>query len=256
MPDQNVTLIALKNIPLIEAGDDLAEMLSVAISKCAGGLKARDIVVIAQKIISKAQGRFIDLATVEPKKRALKLADLVEKDPRLVELILRQSKSVIRAAKGVLIVEHKLGFIMANAGIDRSNISASKGVENVLLLPEDPDGSAEEIRQSLAEKFDTEFGILINDSFGRPWRNGVTGVALGAAGLPALTDLVGTKDLFGRTLEVTEHGFGDEVAAAASLLMGQADEGIPAVVVRGLSWAAPDAPALALLRDRKLDLFR
>lgn len=256
MTTENVTLIPVRDIPLVQAGDDLPQILSGAIRASAGPLEHRDIVVIAQKIVSKAEARLVDLATIEPGEKALELAEVVDKDARLVELILRQSKSVIRASKGVLIVEHVLGCIMANAGIDRSNIASIDGREEALLLPEDPDRSAQEIRQALNEIFEVDCGVLINDSFGRPWRNGVTGVALGAAGLPALVDLVGCKDLFGRVLEVTQHGFGDEVAAAASLLMGQAGEAIPAVVVRGLHWETPNNTVQALLRERQSDLFR
>lgn len=256
MAAEKVTLIPLKNIPLIVSGDDLVHELSRAISVSAGGLEAGDIVVVAQKIISKAEGRLVDLTTIEPGKRALELAGVVDKDARLVELILRQSKSVIRASKGVLIVEHVCGFIMANAGIDQSNVAKREGREDVLLLPDDPDKSAGALRQGLEKTFNVDCGVLINDSFGRPWRNGVTGVALGASGLPAMVNLVGTEDLYGRALAVTEHGFGDEVAAAASLLMGQAGEAIPVVIVRGLLWDAPDAPASALLRDKQTDLFR
>jgi len=156
----------------------------------------------------------------------------------------------------LLIVEHRLGFVMANAGIDHSNVPVEDGGERVLLLPEDPDRSARLLREHLARVFGTEIGVIISDSFGRAWRKGTVGVALGAAGLPALIDLRGHPDLFGRELLVTETGFADEIAAAAGLLMGQADEAVPMVLVRGLSWSAPEVPAAALIRPAEHDLFR
>jgi len=180
----------------------------------------------------------------------------VDKDPRLVELILRESRRVVRHRSGVLIVEHRLGFVMANAGIDRSNIDPQIGTDPVLLLPADPDASATALRQTLAARYGTAPGVIISDSFGRAWRHGTVGIALGSAGLPALLDLRGSPDLYGRALRVTETGFADEVAAAASLLMGQADEGIPVVLVRGLARSDPDTNAAQLIRSADQDLFR
>jgi coenzyme F420-0:L-glutamate ligase / coenzyme F420-1:gamma-L-glutamate ligase len=178
------------------------------------------------------------------------------KDPRFVEVVLSESKRVVRHRPGLLIVEHRLGFVMANAGIDHSNIEGEAGSERVLLLPVDPDGSAQALRQYLIGAFGVGLGVIISDSFGRPWRKGTVGVALGAAGLPALVDLRGHPDLFGRELLVTETGFADEIAAAAGLLMGQADEAVPMVLVRGLAWSAPDRPAGFLVRPAEHDLFR
>ena len=171
-------------------------------------------------------------------------------------MVLSEAKRVVRYRPGLLIVEHRLGFVMANAGIDHSNIAAEDGVERVLLLPVDPDGSAHALRQHLMDAFGMGIGVIISDSFGRAWRKGTVGVALGAAGLPALIDLRGHPDLFGRELMVTETGFADEIAAAAGLLMGQADEAVPIVLVRGLAWSAPDQPAAALVRPAEHDLFR
>ena len=194
--------------------------------------------------------------TYEPSERAIALAAELDKDPRFVEVVLSESKRVVRHRPGLLIVEHRLGLVMANAGIDHSNVGAEDGVERVLLLPVDPDGSARALRQYLIDAFGFGIGVIISDSFGRPWRKGTVGVALGAAGLPALVDLRGHPDLFGRELLVTETGFADEIAAAAGLLMGQADEAVPMVLVRGLAWSAPDRPAAFLVRPAEHDLFR
>ncbi|MGE3150699.1 MAG: coenzyme F420-0:L-glutamate ligase, partial [Pseudorhodoplanes sp.] len=220
-------------------------------------LRDRDVLVVAQKIVSKAEGRYVSLADVKPSQRAAALALEVDKDPRLVELILAQSDEVIRYRRGVLVVAHRLGFVMANAGIDQSNIEHPDGDERVLLLPENPDRSCLVLKERLERHFGVTIGVVINDSFGRAWRNGVVGVALGAAGLPALQDLVGQPDLFGRPLRVTQIAFADEIAAAASLVMGQAGEGRPAVLVRGLKWEDRDiSPARALIRLKEDDLFR
>jgi len=247
---QKVELLAVPGLPLVKAGDDLARLIG---DKLTGelALKPGDIVVLAQKIVSKAEGRMVDLATVKPSPRAVELGTEVLKDPRLVELILSESKRVVRSRPNVLIVEHKLGLIMANAGIDQSNVAPQDGVERALLLPKDPDASAETLRTKLGAT-----AVLIIDSFGRPWRKGTTGVAIGAAGLPSFIDMRGMKDMFGRVLQVTMPAFADEIAAAASLVMGQADEALPVVVVRGLSWKAPNAPASELIRASGEDLFR
>jgi coenzyme F420-0:L-glutamate ligase/coenzyme F420-1:gamma-L-glutamate ligase len=212
--------------------------------------------VVAQKIVSKAEGRYVDVKTVEPSEPAIALAAETEKDPRFVEIVLGESKRVVRRRPGLLIVEHRLGFVMANAGIDHSNIPAGDGVERVLLLPEDPDGSAERLRQRIADTYGVPVAVIVSDSFGRAWRKGTVGIALGAAGLPAVIDMRGQPDLFGRELLVTETGFADEIAAAAGLVMGQADEAIPMVLVRGLDWSAPEVPAAALVRPAEHDLFR
>jgi coenzyme F420-0:L-glutamate ligase/coenzyme F420-1:gamma-L-glutamate ligase len=237
---------------MVRPGDDLAAL----IADRAGSLHDRDVLVIAQKIVSKAEGRSIDLATVTPSARAVALAAEVGKDPRLVEVILSESTRVVRSRPNLLIMQHRLGFVMANAGVDHSNVAPLDGADHALLLPVDPDGSAEHLRARLAEKFGVRLGVIISDSFGRPWRRGTAGVAIGAAGLPALIDMRGQPDLFGRTLEVTIIGFADEIAAASSLLQGQAAEAQPVIVVRGLSWTAPDAPVNELVRPPEEDLFR
>lgn len=251
-----VTLIPLTGLPLVEPGGDLARILCDGLVANAIVPQPRDILVVAHKIVSKAEGRYVDLAGVTPGARALDLAQTTGKDARLVEVILGQSVEVVRCRKDLLVVAHKLGFVVANAAIDQSNIAHAHDNDRVLLLPEDPDASAGRLMAALGDRFGVRVSVIINDSFGRAWRNGIIGTAVGAAGVPALIDLVGRQDLFGRPLQVTEHAFADEVAAAASLLMGQADEAIPAVLVRGLIWTAPEMPASALVRPKERDLFR
>jgi coenzyme F420-0:L-glutamate ligase/coenzyme F420-1:gamma-L-glutamate ligase len=252
----SLEVVPLAGLPLIGAGDDLLGLIASALELNDVTLRAQDVLVVAQKIVSKAEGRIVDLATIEPSPRALALAAEVDKDPRLVEVILSESVRVVRARRGVLIVEHRLGFIMANAGVDRSNVAPADGPERVLLLPEHPDRSAEALRRGLAALTGIDVAVVINDSFGRPWRQGTVSVAIGVAGLPGLVDLRGQPDLFGRRLEVTVVGFADEVAAAASLLMGQADEAQPVVLIRGLSWSAPASTAASIIRPPHEDLFR
>ena len=254
--NSEVAITALAGIKLVEPGDDLGAITVAALA--ANGLvpRERDVLVVAQKIVSKAEDRFVEVASVEPSEKAKALAAETDKDPRFVELVLREAKRVVRHRKGLLIVEHRLGFVMANAGIDHSNVAAAGGVERVLLLPQDPDGSAARLRQRIIDACGVAIGIVISDSFGRPWRKGTVGIAIGAAGLPSFIDLRGQPDLFGRKLLVTETGFADEIAAAAGLLMGQAAEAFPMVLVRGLQWSAPEAPAAALVRPAENDLFR
>ncbi len=251
-----ITLRALTGIKLVEPGDDLAAITIAAFA--ANGLVPAegDVLVVAQKVVSKAEGRYVEVATVEPSARAVALAAEVDKDPRFVEIVLGEAKRVVRHRPGLVIVEHGLGFVMANAGIDHSNIPTGAGGERVLLLPRDPDGSARALRDRLVAAFGVPIGVIISDSFGRPWRKGTVGIAIGAAGLPAVIDMRGQPDLFGRELLVTETGFADEIAAAAGLLMGQAREALPMVLVRGMRWSAPDAPAAALVRPAEHDLFR
>jgi coenzyme F420-0:L-glutamate ligase / coenzyme F420-1:gamma-L-glutamate ligase len=255
MNSPTLTLTALAGLPLVKPGDDLAVLLQAALQRANIVVKDGDILVIAQKIVSKAEGRIVNLNDVVPSLRASALAKEVENDPRLVEVILSESSDVIRYRKGVLIVAHRLGFVMANAGIDRSN-SGEADEELVILLPRDPDGSAAALKAKIDNDCRVNIGVIINDSFGRAWRNGVVGVALGAAGVPSLRNMVGIPDLFGRKMQVTEVAVADEVAAAASLLMGQAAEGLPAVHIRGFVCNAPPLPAATLLRPKELDLFR
>jgi coenzyme F420-0:L-glutamate ligase / coenzyme F420-1:gamma-L-glutamate ligase len=256
MPSARITMTGLQGVPLIKPGDDLGAIAVDALWANEIVPEDGDVLVVAQKIVSKAEGRFVEVADVEPSERAVALAAELDKDPRFVEIVLSESKRVVRHRPGLLIVEHRLGFVMANAGIDHSNVAPEDGAERVLLLPVDPDGSARSLRQHLVGVFGVGIGVIISDSFGRPWRKGTVGVALGAAGLPAFVDLRGRPDLFGRQLLVTETGFADEIAAAAGLLMGQADEAVPMVLVRGLLWSAPELPAAALVRPAEHDLFR
>jgi len=249
-------IVALPGLPLVQHGDDLAGLMASALDSAGLALRSGDVVVVAQKVVSKAEGRMVDLATVEPSPHAVELAAETHKDPQLVELILSESARVVRKRPGVLIVEHRLGFVMANAGVDQSNVAPLDGVQRVLLLPQNPDRSAEQLRLRLEALTGVSIAVIINDSFGRAWRLGTASVAIGAAGLPALIDLRGKPDLFGRALEVSVIGFADEIAAAASLLMGQADEAMPVVLVRGLQWSGPDSPAARIVRPSAEDLFR
>lgn len=251
-----LTLTALRGVPTIGEGADLAAVIGAAAERTEVALRDGDVLVLAQKIVSKAEGRRVRLASVTPSPRARELARAVDKDPRLVELILAESEEVLRARPGVIIVVHRLGFVLANAGIDASNVEAVEGEESVLLLPADPDASAERLRQGLRAATGAELGVIINDSFGRAWRLGTVGTAIGVAGLPGLVDLRGRPDRTGRALRVTEIGVADELAAAASLLMGQADEGRPVIHVRGFPYAPRAGRAAELLRPKQLDLFR
>ena len=248
-------LIAVPGIPLVRAGDDLAGFIAQGLSAADLTLRDDDILVVAQKIVSKAEGRLVDLTTIVPSARAEELARVVRKDPRLVEVVLSESRRVVRAVKDVLIVEHRLGFVMANAGVDQSNAADPHGPPLALMLPKDPDASAARMRDELHRRLGCRVGVVINDSFGRPWRIGTVGVAIGCAGLPAVLDLRGDPDLFGRSLQTSILGYADEIAAAASLLMGQADEARPVILVRGLKKDAPHQSAQALLRPAGEDLF-
>lgn len=253
---RDLQLISVPGIPLVEPGTDLVSLICQLTQNRGPALRDGDVLVLAQKIVSKAEGRYVDLATIEPSEQARALATQVQKDARLVEVILSESRTVLRQRPGVLIVEHKLGFVLANAGVDQSNVDPRHGVKPVLLLPEDPDRSARLLHEGLRLKLGKNIAVVINDSLGRAWRRGTVGIALGAAGLPALADLRGRPDLYGRPLQVSETGFADEIAAAASLLMGQADEAVPIIVVRGLTWSGKASSAAQLLRDPKEDLFR
>lgn len=253
---RELRLIALAGVPLVREGDELSEVILNAVAESGEKLAAGDVIVLAQKIVSKAQGRYVDLARVIPSARALELAQIVDKDPRLIELILAESSEVLRVRRDVIIVEHRLGFVMANAGIDLSNVDGNEADARALLLPLDPDGECERLRANLLERTGASVGLIINDSHGRAWRNGTVGVAIGASHVPALLDLRGRPDLFGRALRITQVGFADELAAAASLLMGQADEGVPVVLVRGAPYVGSAGKAAELIRAKGLDLFR
>jgi coenzyme F420-0:L-glutamate ligase/coenzyme F420-1:gamma-L-glutamate ligase len=272
-----LTLAPLQNIPLIRRDDNLADILINALDETKIELQDDDILVLAQKIVSKAEGRMVNLATVTPSARALELAQQAEKDPRVVELVLQESVEVLRVRVGAIIVEHKLGFVCANAGIDQSNIlphpqplsrrergadsllPMGEGLgmrESVLLLPVNPDESARNIRAAIQKATNKKIGVMIIDSHGRAWRNGVVGVCIGLSGIPALIDERGWKDLFGRALQITIVGVADELAAAASLMMGQAAEGTPAVHARGFPYKLSEGSLKELIRPKEQDLFR
>ena len=253
-----LTITPLKGIPMITPGTDLAEVIATGLGLSNLELQDNDIIVIAQKIVSKAEERLVNLKTVIPSESAIELGAKTEKDPRLVELILRESNWVLRTRPGTIIVEHKLGFICASAGIDHSNVKGegSNDEEWVLLLPENPDLSADTIRMTLETKYGVHVGVLINDSHGRAWRIGTVGITVGLSGIPAVVDERGWKDLTGYTLQITEVGAADELAAAASLVMGQADEGTPIVHVRGFPYPLRDSNLGELLRPREQDFFR
>lgn len=256
MSPATLSLTALPGIPGIAAGDDLTRITLDAAARGRVALADGDILILAQKIVSKAEGRRVRLAEISPSARARDLARTVEKDPRLVELILQESHEVLRARPGVLIVVHRLGFVLANAGIDASNVADDGSDDSVLLLPADPDASAERLRRSLGAATGAALGVVINDSFGRAWRLGTIGTAIGLAGLPGLVDLRGRPDRNGRALRVSELGAADELASAASLLMGQGDEGRPVIHARGFPYALRPGRASELLRPAQLDLFR
>lgn len=256
MNSDAVQLKALRGFAMVEPGDDLAALLIDAVRGNDIVPRDQDVFVLAQKIVSKAEGRYVELDDVRPSELALKLGNITGKDPRIVELIHAESREVIKLGPGMLIAEHRLGFVMANAGIDQSNIEHPGGRERALLLPVDPDASCAALKARLDEAFGVDVAVVINDSFGRPWRKGVTGVALGCAGLPALQSLIGEPDLYGRSMQVTEVAVADEVAAAASMLMGQTAAGQPVVHMRGLRWDCAPRPAADLIRPRDQDLFR
>lgn len=256
MSPPSLSLWALPGVPLVKAGDDLAAIILDAVAGDGLALLDGDVVVLAQKIVSKSEGRIVDLSTVTPSPRAVELAREGDKDPRLVEIILGESTEVLRSKPGALIVVHRLGFVCANAGIDQSNVGAGKDDSHCLLLPLDPDGSAAKLRDALQARTGKMLAVVIIDSWGRAWRNGTLGHAIGVAGMPGLLDLRTNPDLFGRELKHSELGLADEVAAAASLVMGQAAEGRPVVLARGVPYARRDGKAADLIRAKSIDLFR
>lgn len=249
---------AVPGIPDIRAGDDLAQIIGDVLVQTEP-LMNGDVLCVAQKVFSKAEGRVFRLADIEPSPEAMRYAEQLAKDPHKVEAVLRESRKVLRAFRhpgqesGTMICEHRLGFICANAGVDESN---SDEPETVILLPEDPDGSAERLRDALSRRFGARIGIVMTDTFGRPWRVGQVNVAIGLAHLPATRSEEGNEDAWGRKLKVTEPAFADEVAAASGLVMHKAAK-TPVVLLRGLNWeSAPDSRATDILRPSKEDTFR
>jgi coenzyme F420-0:L-glutamate ligase/coenzyme F420-1:gamma-L-glutamate ligase len=251
-----LTITVLMGLPEVRPGDDLSALLIAAMDQSGLTPCRHDILVVTQKIVSKAEGRYLDLATLAPSRRAMEVAAATGKDARLVQAILSQSAAILRVAPGVIVAETRHGFVMANAGVDQSNLEEGDGGPRVLLLPETPDRSAQTIKARLDAHFRTDIGVIVSDSAGRAWRLGTVGLAIGAAGVPALIDRRGERDLAVRALEVTEVGFADAAAAAAVLVMGEAAEARPAALVRGLEWTAAPRPAAALIRPKAQDLFR
>ncbi|HEY71082.1 MAG TPA: coenzyme F420-0:L-glutamate ligase [Anaerolineae bacterium] len=258
MTPSQLILTALPGIPLIEPGDDLGAEIGEALLRAGLKLVDGDVLAVTSKIVAKSEGRQVDLNDVTPSAEALRLAAETHKDPRELEVILGESRKVLRTRPGLIIVEHRLGFVCANAGVDHSNLAAdgSTRADRVLLLPENPDASAHALRERFVGQGGVDVGVLIVDSHGRAWRMGTVGVAIGVAGFPALVDLRGEPDLFGEILQVTQIGLADEIAGAASALMGQADEGHPVVHVRGLPYPLRDGSLAELLRPEEKDLFR
>ena len=251
-----LTITALSGMPRVKPGNDLAQLLIAALD--GNGIRPlrRDILVVAQKIVSKSEGAFAELAKQVPTAKAQEVASTVGKDPRLMQAVLSQSREVVRMKKNILIVETHHGFVMANAGVDQSNLDVEDQNARVLLLPVDPDASAAALKTKLDAHYGVEIGVVISDSVGRAGRLGTVGLAIGAAGVPSLWDRRGEPDMSGRTLDVTEVAFADAVAASAVLVMGEGAEGKPAALVRGLDWSAPERPAKALLRPKSEDMFR
>ncbi len=251
-------LSPILNLPLVSPGDDIALMIIKGMAETQLGVLDGDIFIICQKIISKAENRLVNLTTITPGKEALSISRKCNKDPRMIELILRESNTVLRTRPGTIIVEHRLGFICANAGIDHSNVTGPFGNQEdwVLLLPLDPDESARKIQHDLGTHYKKSIGVMIIDSHGRAWRNGIVGSTIGLAGVPGLVDLRGNPDLFNYKLRVTQVGAADELAGGASLVMGQAKEGTPVVHARGFPYALRDSTIKELIRDKEQDLFR
>jgi coenzyme F420-0:L-glutamate ligase / coenzyme F420-1:gamma-L-glutamate ligase len=247
-----ITMLGVAGLPMVQPGDDLVRLIVEALAAQETPLADEDVVVVTSKIVSKAEGRFVDLATVTPSPRARTLAVETDKDPRLVELVLRESTGVSRARPGILIVRHRLGFTSSVAGIDHSNVAA--GEDLVLLLPADPDVSAAGLRDGLERATGRRLAVVVTDTHGRPFRRGNIGVAIGVAGLPSLIDLRGEVDLFGHVLKATEVPLADMVAAAAGLIAGETVERLPVVVLRGLRLGG-DGRGADLVRAPEQDLY-
>jgi len=254
MPAPALCVYSIPDLPLIEPGTNLAAVIETAVRQVNLQPAAGDVLAIAQKIVSKAEDRIVHLSDVQPSDQAQELAQSTAKDPRLVELILRESRRVVRQTRNIIIVEHRLGLVLANAGIDRSNVAGDE--DTVLLLPQDPDASARRLKKELDARFGVRLGILITDSVGRPWRLGTTGIAIGCAGLTSLNDLRGQPDMFGRVLQVAEIATADCAAGAAALVMGEGAEAIPVVLIRGLDAGDVAQNAMTILRPTDEDLFR
>jgi len=250
-----LTVKAVEGVPLVVPGDDLAGLLISALESQGLRLSKDDILVMSQKVVSKAEGRLLDLSSLNPSAMAIKLARETGKEPRHVEAILRESAEVVRRKPGVIVVEHRLGHVLANAGIDRSNVDGAGASDTVLLLPKDPDASATLLKERFDAHWNTDTGVIIADSVGRAWRLGTVGIAIGAAGVSALDDRRYEPDLFGRPLETTVTGHADAIATAATLVMGEGAEATPAAVVSGVKRGRA-TPAQSIVRPKSEDMFR
>lgn len=251
---QKIEIIPVLHVPLIKDGDDVPQILLDCLKKSGITLKDSDVIVIAQTIISKAEGNIVDLREIEPSQKALEFAEKTGKDPRVCELIVREAVEIVRLGNGPIIAETKQGIVCASCGIDHSNVSGDK--DHVILLPDDPDASADAIRKFILEKTGKDVAVIINDTQGRPLRAGAVGTAVGLSGLVPIWVRAGESDLYGYVLEASPIAIADELASAASILQGQSDEGIPAVVIRGAVYVRGEGTAKGLLRDRERDLFR
>jgi len=252
----SISISAVPNIPLVKPGDDLTQLILDGLASAGLSLADGDILVVAQKVVSKAEGRMVNLKTVTPSRQALQVAAVTQKDPRLVEVILNESNRIERTRPGLLIVEQRLGLVCANAGVDRSNVAPGDDAEWVAKLPADPDASARRIRDALRQRTGKSVAVIVNDTHGRAFRNGAIGIAIGVAGLPALEDLRGHADLFGYILQYTQIALADQIASAASLLQGQADEGRPVILLRGVPHSPGEGSGKDLVRPIEQDLFR
>jgi coenzyme F420-0:L-glutamate ligase/coenzyme F420-1:gamma-L-glutamate ligase len=249
---RSISLTAIENIPMIKPGDDLAALIAAGIDRTGLRPEAGDILIVCQKVVSKAEGRLVDLTQIEPSEFARNLAKRWEKDPRAVEIVLRQTSRIVRNDHGVIIVETGPGWVCANAGVDESN---SLEDDRAILLPEDPDASARKLRDAMRDRYGVEVAVLVTDTFGRPWRDGLTEVCLGIAGMNPMLDLRGTNDLGGRELHHTVIAIADDLACAAGLLMEKAGA-VPAVIVRGYKYQPYEGSAKVLIRPPEADLFR
>lgn len=245
-----VHIFPVTGLPEVKAGDDLPQLIAGAL-KTAPALSAGDIVVVAQKIVSKAEGRFVRLESVNPSERATRWASEYQKDARVIELVLREARRIVRMERGVIVAETRHGFVCANAGVDASNVPEG----TALLLPEDPDRSAREIHARLKEAFGIDMGVIISDTFGRPWREGLVNVALGVAGIAPLLDYRGTRDASGKLLQATWIALADEIASAAELVMGKTD-GVPVAIVKGMNGPSGPGDGRDLIRPAERDIFR
>lgn len=251
-----ISLVPVEGMPLIKAGDDVCGLIVEALNAAGRELQSGDVLVVTQKIVSKAAGLVIDLADIKPSARAFEVSETHGGDPRHIEVVLQQSREIVVVRPNLLITEHLCGAIMANAGVDRSNVDPDGGRDFVIILPTDPDAAAQALHDTLRTRHGADVAVILSDSWGRPWRLGTTGAALGVAGFAPLRDLRGTLDLFGAPLRHSLQAVGDELAAAANLVMGQAAESVPAVLIRGFAHKSEDGAARDLLRPRDQDVFR